>query len=286
MTDTAPTWRIKDRLASPRFPLVMGIMNATPDSFHAASRVNVDEALRHAERMLADGAAIIDIGGASTRPGAQEVAADEELRRVLPVVEAVAKRFPEALLSIDTYRAQVAQASVAAGAGIVNDIGAGLLDEAMLPTVAALGVPYIAMHMQGTPRTMQQAPHYTDVAAEVTRFLSERLLAARQAGIADVVLDPGLGFGKTTAHNYTLLRELPRIAALGAPVLVGVSRKRMINEVLGTTPDEALNGTAVLNTMALLGGAAILRVHDVKEAVQAVALHGAFQGDQNSAGFR
>jgi dihydropteroate synthase len=286
MTGTTQIWRVRDRLVSPRFPLVMGILNATPDSFHAPSRVAVDEALRRAERMLEEGAGIIDVGGASTRPGAQEVPENEEVRRVVPVVRAIAGRFPGCLISVDTYRAAGARVAVAPGAGLVNDIGAGLLDEAMLPTVVELGVPYIAMHMQGTPRTMQQAPRYTDVAAEVTRFLSERWLAARQAGIADVVLDPGFGFGKTATHNHTLLRELPRIVALGAPVLVGVSRKRMINEVLGTTPDQALNGTTVLNTLALQGGAAILRVHDVREAVQAVALHQAFLGDQNSAGLR
>jgi dihydropteroate synthase len=258
--------------------MVMGILNATPDSFHAASRVNVDEALRTAERMLSEGAAILDIGGMSTRPGSQEVDLDEELRRVVPVIEAVHQRFPEAWLSVDTYRANVAKAAVDAGAGMVNDVGAGLLDAAMIPTVAALGVPYIAMHMQGTPRTMQKAPEYTDVVAEVTHFLGERLRACHAAGIADVIVDPGFGFGKTTVQNYSLLRELERMTVPGAPVLVGVSRKRMINEVLGTTPTEALNGTTVLNTLALLRGAAVLRVHDVREAVEVVKLVGAFGG--------
>lgn len=266
------TLRIKDRLVELHAPLVMGILNATPDSFHGASRVDVDGALRLAERMLAGGASVLDIGGASSRPGSGEVDAAEELRRVVPVIAAVHARFPDALISVDTWRAVVARAAVEAGAGLVNDIGAGLLDTDMLRTVAALGVPYIAMHMQGTPATMQQAPHYTDVAVEVTRFLSERLNACRAAGIADVWLDPGFGFGKTTDHNYALLRELPRIAALGAPVLVGVSRKRMINEVLGITAADALNGTTVLNTVALLSGAAVLRVHDVKEAAEAVRL--------------
>lgn len=267
------TWRLKDLLIEPHFPMVMGILNATPDSFHGASRIpDVDTALRTAERMLEAGAAILDIGGASSRPGSGEVAQDEELQRVLPVVEAVHHRFPDAVLSIDTWRARVAHDAVLAGAGMVNDIGAGLLDETMLPTVARLGVPYIAMHMQGTPATMQAAPNYTDVAAEVTLFLSQRLNAAHHAGIADVILDPGFGFGKTTAHNFTLLKELLRIKNLGAPVLVGLSRKRMINEVLGTKPEDALNGTTVLNTIALLSGAGILRVHDVKEAVQCVRL--------------
>lgn len=266
------TLRIKDQLVELRTPAVMGILNATPDSFHAASRVDLDAALHRAEQMLKEGAVILDIGGMSTRPGSEEVAIDEELRRVVPVVEAVHHHFPEAWIGVDTHRAAVARAAVQAGAGLVNDVGAGLLDPAMLPTVAALRVPYIAMHMQGTPRTMQLAPHYADVAADVTRFLSERLAACHAAGIPDVWLDPGFGFGKTTAHNHTLLRELPRIVAIGAPVLVGLSRKRMINEVLGTTPAEALNGTTVLNTIALLRGAAILRVHDVKEAAEAVKL--------------
>jgi dihydropteroate synthase len=270
------TWRIKDRLFSPTFPAVMGILNATPDSFHAESRVDVDGALVLAQRMLTEGAAILDIGGQSSRPGSGAGTAEAELRRVLPVIDAVHRRFPEALISVDTWRAVVAREAVAHGAGIVNDIGAGLLDVDMLPTVASLHVPYIAMHMQGTPDTMQQAPSYTDVAAEVTHFLSERLNAANQAGIADVILDPGFGFGKTTDQNLMLLRSLGRINALGAPVLAGLSRKRMINAVLGTKADEALNGTTVLNTIALLNGASILRVHDVKEAVEAVALVSAY----------
>lgn len=270
--------RVKDRLRTLPGTAVMGILNATPDSFHADSRVNVDEAVRQAERMLNEGAAILDIGGMSTRPGSQEVEQGEEIRRVIPVIEALHRRFPEAWLSIDTYRASVAREAVQAGAGMVNDIGAGLLDEAMLATVATLHVPYIAMHMQGTPATMQTAPHYSDVAAEVTLFLSQRLNACRAAGIADVILDPGFGFGKTTDHNYRLLNGLGRITALGAPVLVGVSRKRMINEVLGTIAEDALNGTTVVNTIALLNGASILRVHDTKEAAQAVRLVERYRG--------
>lgn len=272
------TVRVKDHLKEVRFPLVMGILNATPDSFHAASRVDIDEALHRAEQMLKEGAAILDIGGMSTRPGAEEVTEDEERRRVVPVVKAIHRRFPEAWLSVDTYRANVARAAVEAGAGLVNDVGAGLLDPAMLSTVAALHVPYIAMHMQGTPRTMQLAPQYADVAAEVTHFLADRLATCHTAGIPDVWLDPGFGFGKTTVHNYALLRELARITALGAPVLVGVSRKRMINEVLGITAAEALNGTTVVNTLALERGADILRVHDVKEAVEVVRLWGMLRG--------
>ena len=270
-------FRVKDRLVPIRFPLVMGILNATPDSFHADSRVDVDGALRQAEAMLEAGAGLLDIGGASSRPGADEVPVDEELRRVLPVVEAVHVRFPEAWLSVDTWRAPVAKAAVEAGAGLVNDIGAGLLDPAMLPMVARLGVPYVAMHMQGTPATMQQDPRYDDVVTEVVHFLSGRLRAAHDAGIADVLLDPGFGFGKTTAHNYALLRALPRLKLLGAPLLVGLSRKRMINEVLGTDPSEALNGTTVLNTLALEHCADVLRVHDVREAAEAEKLVAAFR---------
>lgn len=269
------SWCLRERLVTPRFPLVMGVINLTPDSFHAPSRTEADHALGAAERMLEEGASILDLGGASSRPGATEIDADEELRRVVPAIAAVHARYPEAIISVDTWRARVAQVAVEAGARLVNDIGAGLLDPDMLDTVAALRVPYVAMHMQGTPATMQRDPRYTNVAAEVTRFLSERMHAAHAAGIADVVLDPGFGFGKTTAHNFTLLRELQRITALGAPVLAGLSRKRMINEVLGTSPAEALNGTTVLNTIALLNGAAILRVHDVKEAVECVKLIGA-----------
>ena len=270
-------FRVKDRLVPIRFPLVMGILNATPDSFHADSRVDVDGALRQAESMLEAGAGLLDIGGASSRPGADEVPVDEELRRVLPVVEAVHARFPEAWLSVDTWRAPVAKAAVEAGAGLVNDIGAGLLDPAMLPMVARLGVPYVAMQMQGTPATMQQDPRYDDVVTEVVHFLSGRLRAAHDAGIADVLLDPGFGFGKTTAHNYALLRALPRLKLLGAPLLVGLSRKRMINQVLGTDPSEALNGTTALNTLALEHGADVLRLHDVREAVEAVKLVAAFR---------
>lgn len=271
------TWRIKERLFSPTFPMVMGILNATPDSFHPESRVDVDSALRSAERMLNDGAAILDIGGQSSRPGSDAGNGAAEMSRVLPVIEALHRRFPNALISVDTWRSAVAKAAVEQGACMVNDIGAGLLDENMLAAVAAMGVPYVAMHMQGTPRTMQSAPTYSDVAAEVTHFLSERMVAARSAGIADVVIDPGFGFGKTTAHNFTVLGELGRIKALGAPVLVGLSRKRMINDVLGTTPDHALNGTSALNTIALMNGASILRVHDVKEAVECTRLVAAYR---------
>jgi dihydropteroate synthase len=267
-----PLWRIAGRLHQPVFPLVMGILNATPDSFHGPSRVQGDELLRKAEGQVAAGAAILDLGGASSRPGAREVPVQEELDRVLPHVELLVRHFPDVIVSIDTWRAAVAREATRAGAGMVNDIGAGLLDPEMMPTVAAAHVPYVVMHMQGTPATMQQDPQYVDVVREVVHFLSERMAAARAAGMADVLVDPGFGFGKNTAHNYALLDGLPALCSVGVPVVVGVSRKRMINEVLGITAAEALNGTTVLNTLALLKGAHILRVHDVKEAMECVRL--------------
>lgn len=273
-TAPQPAWsvRVKAHLRDIPFPAVMGILNATPDSFHASSRVEVDAALRKAEQMIAEGASILDIGGMSTRPGSEDAGEGEELKRVVPVIAAVNARFPGALISVDTFRARVAKEAVDAGAGMVNDIGAGLLDAEMLRTVAGLHVPYVVMHMQGLPRSMQVAPVYEDVVREVTFFLSERLNAARCAGIPDVVLDPGFGFGKDRGHNYALLKHLQSITNLDAPVLVGLSRKRMINEVLGTKPEEALNGTSVLNIIALQNRASILRVHDAKEAMQCIRL--------------
>jgi len=261
--------------------MVMGIINATPDSFHAASRADVDEALRMADRMITDGATLLDIGGQSSRPGSVPGTEAEELGRVLPVIDAIHRRFPEALLSVDTWRAPVALAAVEHGACLVNDIGAGLLDPEMLHTVAALRVPYVAMHMLGTPATMQQDPTYADVAAEVTLFLSDRLRSAHDAGIADVILDPGFGFGKNLGHNLGLLHNLERIRALGAPLLVGLSRKRMLKDLLGLSPADALNGTSVLHTIALLQGADILRVHDVKEAVEAVRIVAGYRANPN-----
>ncbi|MBS1569535.1 MAG: dihydropteroate synthase [Bacteroidetes bacterium] len=266
-------WCLRGRLVRFAPPVVMGVLNLTPDSFHAASRqASVDEALRTADAMLTAGAAFLDVGGASSRPGAMEVPLEEERKRAIPVVEALHQRFPEAWISIDTWRAPVAQEAVWAGASVVNDISAGLMDDRMLPAVAKLAVPYILMHMQGNPRTMQEAPEYGNVVAEIMEFLGRRVLAARAAGIADVAVDPGFGFGKTTEHNFSLLKDLRVLKQLGSPVLAGLSRKRMINSVLGTAPANALNGTTVLNTLALINGADILRVHDVAPAMEAVKL--------------
>ena len=259
-------------------PVVMGIINTTPDSFYAGSRQQtVDDVLRQAERMLNDGAAILDIGGQSTRPGSERVAADEEMARVLPSVAAISKQFPEAIISIDTFYGAVAAEAVASGAALVNDVSAGSTDAAMLTTVAGLKVPYVLMHMQGDPQTMQRDPSYENLVGEVFDFFSSRLKQLNQAGIHDVIIDPGFGFGKTAAHNFELLRHLNFFTELEAPVMVGLSRKATVYKTLGITPDEALNGTTVLQTLALLNGCSVLRVHDVKEAVQAVRLLEAYQ---------
>ena len=253
-------------------PVVMGIINVTPDSFYSDSRVAGDAVIRQAERMLQQGAGILDIGGQSSRPGSERVTAQEEIDRVVPAIEGILRAFPGTFISVDTYQASVAAAAVAAGACIVNDISSGDMDAAMLATVASLKVPYICMHMQGTPDTMQQQPVYDDVTKEVLDYFIRKMEDCRKAGIHDVILDPGIGFGKTNTHNFALIRNLHVFSKLGKPVLLGVSRKSVIWKSLSVTPDEALNGTTVLNTMGLMNGAVILRVHDVKEAVEAVKL--------------
>lgn len=259
-------------------PIVMGIINVTPDSFYAESRrQSLDAILFEAEKMMVAGATILDIGGQSTRPGAEQLGAEIEASRVVPVVEALHQKFPKAIISVDTYHAAVAKAAVAAGASMVNDVSGGLLDPDMLSTVATLKVPYVCMHMPGTPATMQAHAHYDDVVKTVLDFFIERLFACNQAGIFDVIFDPGFGFGKTIAQNFELLKNLSAFQMLERPILLGVSRKSTIYKTLGTTPEEALNGTTVLNTIGLQNGAQILRVHDVKEAVEAIKLFGAYQ---------
>jgi dihydropteroate synthase len=251
----------------------MGILNATPDSFYnKGQESDADGLLRIAEKMLKDGAAILDIGGASTKPGQELIAADEELRRVLPVVTAIHTRFPDVWLSIDTYNAKVAREAVAAGALIVNDVSSGRFDPAMLETVAGLKVPYIAMHMQGTPQTMQQAPTYINVVTEVYDYLQNVYSQCAAAGITDVIIDPGFGFGKTVEQNFQLLASLNSFKTLGRPILAGLSRKSMICKALRVSPEHALNGTTALNMVALQQGANILRVHDVKEAMEVVKM--------------
>ena len=251
----------------------MGILNITADSFYKGYLQHKDdEILSVAANMLTQGASIIDIGGQSTRPGSTVISVAEETDRVLPVIEKLAVHLPDAILSIDTYYSEVAKAAVQAGARIVNDISAGNIDEAMIATVAALKVPYVCMHMQGTPQTMQANPQYDNVTREVLDFFISKQEACRLAGINDVIIDPGFGFGKTTQHNFQLLKELDVFNILNRPVLAGLSRKGMIYKTLGIDAGQALNGTTVLNTIALQNGANILRVHDVKEAKEAIEL--------------
>ena len=254
-------------------PLVMGIINATPDSFFAGSRQEgADAVLRQAEQMLKDGATILDIGGQSTRPGSEKINAEEELSRVIEPIKAIHQNFPDAFISIDTYYSAVAKEAIDAGASIVNDISAGSIDERMIETVAALKVPYVLMHMQGTPQTMHQHPKYENVTKEVLDFFIRKKDELHKAGITDVIIDTGFGFGKTIAHNFELLRNLSVFKMLDCPLLLGISRKSTIYKTLGITAEEALNGTTVMNTIGLMNGASILRVHDVKEAVEAVKL--------------
>jgi dihydropteroate synthase len=254
-------------------PLVMGIINTTPDSFYADSRYAGASILQQAERMVAEGATLLDIGGQSTRPGSERISVEEELQRVIGPIAAIHRQFPEVFISIDTYYARVALAAVAAGASVVNDISAGSLDPDMIPLVGQLKVPYVLMHMQGRPETMQQHPVYENVTREVLDFFVQQVARCRQAGIHDIILDPGFGFGKTVPHNFELLRHLAVFRMLELPLLLGVSRKGTIYKTLGTTAAEALNGTTVLNTMGLLNGAQILRVHDVREAMEVIKLY-------------
>ena len=264
----------KGKLIDLTTPKIMGILNITPDSFYDGGVFNnTDRALAQTEKMLLEGATFIDVGGASSKPGAVEISIDEELARVLPIIEEIQKRFPEAIISIDTYRSVVAQQAVATGAAIVNDISGGNLDAKMLGTVGALGgVPYIAMHMQGKPQNMQDNPSYDNVLVEMRSFFAAKIDEAHKAGIHDIIIDPGFGFGKTLDHNYSLLKSLSSMQMDGIPMLIGLSRKSMIHKLLEIEAADALNGTTVLNTIALQQGAQILRVHDVKEAQQAIHL--------------
>ena len=262
------------RLLDLRRPQVMGILNLTPDSFFAGSRIDSEKALfTRAEAMLAAGAAVLDLGAYSTRPGADDIPEAEETRRLLPAVAALRKEFPQAFLSADTFRASVAEAAVQTGADLVNDVGGGTLDAAMFATVGRLRVPYVLMHLRGTPQTMSQLTHYEgDFVLELLRYFRDGLAALRAAGAVDVVLDPGFGFAKTAAQSHELLRRLPELHPLGLPVLAGLSRKRMVYGPLGLGPETALNGTTALHMVALQGGARLLRAHDVAEARQTVDL--------------
>lgn len=256
-------------------PIVMGIINCTPDSFFQESRKQeTDEIVAQAQKMMEEGAAIVDIGGASTRPQAAEVSEQEEMDRVLPAIEAISKHFPELWISVDTYRSGVAKAAIEAGARMVNDISAGLFDLQMMETVAALKVPYLAMHNRGTAQTMHQNPSYANITEDVISELQELVVRSHHAGIVDVILDPGFGFAKNIEHNFELLNQMAQLRILGKPILAGISRKSMIYKSLNTDASNALNGTTALHMVALQQGANILRVHDVKEAVECVQLFG------------
>jgi dihydropteroate synthase len=267
------TLNIAGKLLDLSTPQVMGILNVTPDSFFSGSRVlQMEDAYKKADKMLSEGALILDIGGHSTRPGADAVSEEEELHRVLPVVEMLCKRFPQVIVSIDTFRASVARKSIESGAHIINDIAGGNLDPLMFETVAELNVPYILMHSRGTPQTMKELTHYDDLVTDVMRELQTKIYQLRQLGVKDIVADMGFGFAKNADQNYVLLRELRAFETLNVPLLVGVSRKSMIWRKLDITPEQSLNGTTALNTVAILNGANILRVHDVKEAVEVIKL--------------
>jgi dihydropteroate synthase len=254
-------------------PLVMGILNLTTDSFYDGGRYTEKDAwIAQAAKMVEDGASILDIGAVSSRPGASEVTENEELSRLLPAVELFSEKYPETVISVDTYRSQVAKQAAAAGAGIINDISGGKMDVDLIDTVASTGLPYILMHMQGIPSNMQVNPKYGDVTLEVSQYFDEKLKMLKSAGIEQVILDPGFGFGKSIEHNYNLLSQLSIFKQKGFPLLVGLSRKSMIYKVLKVTAEDALPGTAALQMIALLNGADILRVHDVKEAVQVIKL--------------
>jgi len=262
------------RLLDLRQPQVMGILNLTPDSFFADSRVTSEQdLLARAEAMLTAGAATLDLGAYSTRPGAADISPDEEKARLLPAITALRRAFPGVFLSIDTFRAEVAAAALAAGADLINDVAGGTLDADMFATVGRLRAPYVLMHMRGTPQTMTTLTDYPDdLVLTLLRQFRDSLVALREAGVTDVLLDPGFGFAKTSAQSHELLRRLPELAVLGQPILAGLSRKRLVYQPLGLTAEAALNGTTALHMLALQGGARLLRAHDVPEAVQAVRL--------------
>lgn len=265
----------KGSLVDLSIPKVMGILNCTPDSFFDGGKYKDEsQLLTQAEKMLDEGADFIDVGAYSSKPNAEFVTEAEELNRIVPVIELLLKHFPDTLLSVDTFRAAVAKAAIESGAAIINDIAAGLLDDKMLETVGQLKVPYIMMHMRGTPQTMVKLTQYEDIIKEMLFYFSERIDSARKFGIDDIIIDPGFGFAKTLNQNYEVLNKMELFKMTELPILAGMSRKSMIYKLLGNTPQEALNGTTVLNTIALTKGANILRVHDVKEAIETVRIFG------------
>lgn len=268
------TINVAGRLLSFEEPQVMGILNVTPDSFYSGSRCMDEESIRRRVcQIRSEGATIIDIGAYSSRPGAEDVSPEEEWQRLLPALHIVHEEWPEAIISVDTFRARIAEKAVAAGAHIINDISGGEMDDDMFDSVASMHVPYILMHMQGTPKDMQITPHYDDVMCEVFRSLGERVERLHEKGIADVIIDPGFGFGKTLQQNYLLMSRLEEFLLLKCPLLVGISRKSMIYRLLDSTPEQSLGGTIALNAIALTKGADILRVHDVRAAVETIKIY-------------
>lgn len=254
-------------------PKVMGILNITPDSFYDGGKfIQEKSIIKQVSKMLHEGADIIDVGAASSRPGAKEVSVKTEMKRLLPVIRMLVKEFPGAVFSVDTFRSEIARKAIEAGVAIINDISGGEMDKKMFQTVADLKAPYVLMHMKGTSRTMQKNPVYKDVVKELIDFFQKKIFQLRKAGVHDIMIDPGYGFGKTVEHNYEILSKLSLFKMLGCPILVGLSRKSIVNKVLRISPENALTGTTVLNTIALMNGVKILRVHDVKEAVEAIAL--------------
>lgn len=268
------TIRYNGELVNLSCPMVMGILNVTPDSFYDGGKhMTIEKAMKRAFEMVSEGASIIDIGASSTRPGAAEVSPEEELARLLPVAKEIRKNFQDIIISIDTYNSGVARSVIEEiGDCIINDISGGKLDPEMFEIVAKLKVPYILTHIQGTPKTMQQNPNYENVTKEVLKELSESIFKLHELGVSDVIIDPGFGFGKTLEHNYELFGNLDAFRMFELPILVGISRKTMIYKLLNTTPEESLNGTTILNTLALIAGATFLRVHDVKPAVEAIKI--------------
>lgn len=269
--------RVGDKLIELQLPAVMGIVNVTPDSFYAGSRAtHIADVLRFTERMIGEGASIIDVGAMSSRPGAEELSPEEELNRLLLPIREISKEFPDVLISADTYRSEVLRGVAQEGIHMVNDISGGILDESFLDCVADCKLPYILMHMKGTPQTMQKEAKYDNLMVELLSFFADRIHECRKRGINDIFLDPGFGFGKTIAHNFTLLRRLESCTIFDLPILVGISRKSFIYKTLDTNPENALNGTTAMHMMALQNGASILRVHDVAEAVQCIKLWGKY----------
>jgi dihydropteroate synthase len=267
------TFNAKGILHTFEKPIVMGILNITPDSFFAGSRVNEeDEILARAKDMIDEGASILDIGGYSSRPGAEDISENEEIERIITPILTIRKAFPEVLISVDTFRSKVARAGIEAGANMINDISGGQLDAAMFRTVAELNCPYILMHMRGTPQNMSNNTDYNNIISDLVQYFSKRIALAHSAGIKDIIIDPGFGFSKTVEQNYVVLKSLEYLHVLEKPILLGVSRKSMIYKTLNTSPEESLNGTIILNTIGLMKGTQILRVHDVKEAKEAIDL--------------